>query len=213
MAYADPSVQREKDRERFRKRIAERRAAGICPGCGDRPPAPERALCAPCAGKRNRASRARDARLRTEGKPRRNPARARAYQRERTRREREEPRARGICIRCGERPAAPDRASCEPCLEKRRKADRAKYAAGKAAGLPYGGEMRPVRREILSRLGAFPGHPGVGPELDGDRARDRPGARAVRQRGRRGALPRLREARPRPGGDREGREPDVVLCG
>ena len=147
MAYADPAVQREKDRERFRKRTAERHAAGLCPGCGDRPPAPERALCTPCAEKRNRAGRARDARLRAEGKPRRDSARAREYERERTRREREERCARGICIRCGKRHAAPDRASCEPCLEKRREAERTRYAAGKAAGLPYGGADPNARRK------------------------------------------------------------------
>ena len=147
MAYADPAVQREKDRERFRKRTAERRAAGLCPGCGDRPPAPERALCGDCAGKRNRAGRARDARLRAEGKPRRDSARARGYERKRTRREREKRRAQGLCIRCGKLPAVPGRASCEPCLEKRREAERARYAAGKAAGLPYGGADPDARRK------------------------------------------------------------------
>ena len=41
MAYADPAVQRRKDRERFARRTAERvKAAGLCPRCGDRPPAP-----------------------------------------------------------------------------------------------------------------------------------------------------------------------------
>ena len=42
MAYKDIEVQRARDRERFRKRTAERIAAGLCPLCGDRPPAPER---------------------------------------------------------------------------------------------------------------------------------------------------------------------------
>ena len=149
MAYADPSAQRAADRERFRKRTAERREAGLCSRCGAVFPEPDRALCAGCAEKRNRAGRARDARLRAEGKPRRDPARARVYERERTRREREERRARGVCVRCGERPAAPDRASCEPCLESsmRRADDRAKYAAGKAAGLPYGGADPDARKQ------------------------------------------------------------------
>ena len=147
MGYRDPARQRAADRERFRKRTEERRDAGLCPRCGERPPEPDRALCAVCAEKRNRAGRARDARLRAQGKPRRDPARAREYERERTRREREERRAQGTCVRCGERPAAPDRASCEPCLEKKREADRAKYAAGKAVGLPYGGADPDVRRK------------------------------------------------------------------
>ena len=147
MAYADPSIGRAADRERFRKRTAERREAGLCPRCGERPPEPDRALCDGCAEKRNRAGRARDARLRAQRKPRRDSARAAEYERERTRREREKRRARGLCIRCGKRPAAPDRASCEPCLEKRREADRKKYDAGKAAGLPYGGANADSRRK------------------------------------------------------------------
>ena len=147
MTYADREVAKARDRERFKKRSAERVAQGLCPRCGERSPEPGRALCAGCAEKRNRAGRARDARLREEGKPRRDPIKAREYERERARREREERRDKAICIRCGERPAAPDRASCEPCLEKRREADRAKYAAGKAAGLPYGGADPDARKK------------------------------------------------------------------
>ena len=147
MAYRDPARQRAADRERFRKRAAARRAAGLCPRCGAAAPEPGRALCGGCAEKRNRAGRARDARLRAEGKPRRDSVKAREYERERTRREREERRARGLCIRCGKLPAVPDRASCKPCLEKRREADRANYAAGKAAGLPYGGADPDARKK------------------------------------------------------------------
>ena len=147
MGYRDPARQRAADRERFRKRTAERVAQGLCPRCGERSPELGRALCDGCAEKRNRADRARDARLRAAGKPRRDSARAAEYERERTRREREEKRARGLCIRCGTRPAAPDRASCEPCLEKRREADRKNYAAGKAAGLPYGGADPDARKK------------------------------------------------------------------
>ena len=146
MAYADPAVQRLKDRERFARRTAARIARGLCPRCGVRPPAPERSTCAPCAEKCNRASRARDARLRAAGKPRRDPARAKKYERGRARRETEKRAARGSCTRCGMHPAMPGRKSCEPCLEKRRAADRARYAAGKAAGLPYGGADPEVKR-------------------------------------------------------------------
>ena len=322
------------DRERHRKRAAARIADGKCPRCGVREPAAGRSICEVCAEKRNRAGRARDARLRAEGIPRRDPDRANAYERERSRRERAAREAAGICTACGTAPAAPDRVRCEPCLEKRRAADRAKYAArqgcraalrrgsnievetarppapgarsarrrGSAAGLCIrcgaqsarrgrhhlravprqesgggapkvrtrraarlctrcggpainglsrctpcaiaeeashdperrnarsrklyserkrprlvyilrgafaGGQpMRPVRREILSRLGAFPGDAGLGPDLDGDRAGHRARARPVRQRGRRRPLPGLREARPRPGRDSDRRESD-----
>ena len=54
--------------------------------------------------------------------------------------------ALGICTRCGKHPAMSGRKSCEPCLEKRRKADRQKYAAGKALGLKYGGADPEVRK-------------------------------------------------------------------
>ena len=146
MAYKDPDEQRCKDRERFRKRSASRIAQGLCPRCGERTPLPERSLCGPCNEKRNKASRARDARLRAEGKPRRDPVREREYERERSRRETAARKAEGLCGRCGRQSAAPDRSSCEPCLEKRREADRVKYAAGKSAGLPYGGANADAKR-------------------------------------------------------------------
>ena len=146
MAYRDPEADRAKDRERFRRRVERRKAAGLCPRCGDRPPAPERSLCAPCGEKRNRADRDRDARLRAVGKPRRDRSKAREYERGRARHETAKRTALGLCIRCGERPPMPGRKSCEPCLEKRREADRARYREGKALGKPYGGADPNVKR-------------------------------------------------------------------
>ena len=73
-------------------------------------------------------------------------ARAKEYGQEWNRRERAERAARGSCTRCGKHPAVPGRKSCEPCLEKHRAADRAKYAAGKAAGLKYGGADPEAKR-------------------------------------------------------------------
>ena len=146
MACRGPEVAKAKDRERFRRRTAERVAQGKCPRCGKRPPTPGRSVCDPCAAKNNAASRARDARLRAEGKLRRDPARARRYKRRRSRREAAMRKAKGTCTRCGKAPAAPDRADCEPCLEKSRAADRARYARGKAAGLKYGGANVEAKR-------------------------------------------------------------------
>ena len=146
MTYRDPEVRRARDRERFRRRTAKRIALGLCPRCGASPPAPDRTVCGPCARKRNAASRVRDARLRTAGKPRRDPVRAREYERERSRKETAARHAEGICTRCGKAPAAPGGASCEPCLEKRRADDRARYAAAKAAGLKYGGKNVEAKR-------------------------------------------------------------------
>ena len=139
MAYRDPAEGRRKNRKRVARRTAERRLAGLCPRCGKEAPAPNRSVCELCAAKRNRAARARDARLRAAGKPRRDPAKARAAKRRRSRREAQRRREAGFCIRCGKLPAAPERTVCGPCLEKRRAADRARYRAGKAAGLKYGG--------------------------------------------------------------------------
>ena len=148
MAYRDPEISRRRDRERFRKRVAERIARGLCPRCGKQPPAPGLSVCEPCGEKRNRASRARDARCRAEGKPRRDSVKARAYEKKRSRRQTAERIARGICPRCGEQPPAPDRSLCAPCGEKRRAAARARYAEAKAAGKLYGGRDPEGRRRL-----------------------------------------------------------------
>ena len=60
MAYKDLDVGRVlRDRERFARRTAERRAASLCPRCGERRPAPGRSVCEPCAEKKRKAERAR----------------------------------------------------------------------------------------------------------------------------------------------------------
>ena len=146
MAYRDPEVQRQRDRERFRRRTAERRARGLCPRCGDRPPATDRTVCEPCADKRNRTGRAHDARLRAEGKPRRDPEKARAAGRERDRRQRARRQAQGLCAKCGREPAAPALRLCERCAGKRREADRAHYEAARAEGKLYGGRDPDAKR-------------------------------------------------------------------
>ena len=140
MAYKDPEVGKSRDRERFQNRVAERRAAGLCPRCGQTEPAPGRAVCEPCAEKRRLAERARNARLRAAGIPRQDRAKARAAERRRYRRQTAERKALGVCTRCGRNPAAPARSFCEACLTKRREAERARYRKAKAAGLPYGGQ-------------------------------------------------------------------------
>ena len=128
-----------KDRKRFARRTAERRAAGLCPRCGKTGPAPGRTVCAACAEKRNRASRSRDVRLKAEGQPRRDPVRAREYERERSRRQAAARLEAGLCVRCGREPALAERRLCEPCLVKRRESERNRYRKANAAGLMYGG--------------------------------------------------------------------------
>ena len=153
MAYKDPEVGRARDRERFRKRAADRRAQGLCPRCGTPPPAPGRSLCAPCAEKKRVAGRARDAKLRAAGKPRRDLGKARAYERERSRRETAERLAQGLCPRCGQEPLAPERSLCAPCGERRRAAERARYMKAKAAGKLYGGKDPEMCRRIARAKG------------------------------------------------------------
>ena len=41
MPYKDAEVRRAYDRERFRKRVAQRTAAGLCTKSGKRPPEPQ----------------------------------------------------------------------------------------------------------------------------------------------------------------------------
>ena len=79
---------------------------------------PDRSLCAPYDEKARAAGRARAARLPAEGKPTRDPHRAKQYARERSRRLHAERAAAGICTKCGRAEAARERTRCEPCAEE-----------------------------------------------------------------------------------------------
>ena len=147
MAYRDHEVRKQRDRERYHSRVAKRLAAGRCPRCGQRPPAPGRSVCGVCAEKSRAAGRARDARLRAAGKPRRDPGRARECERERSRRQAEQRRETGLCSKCGRTPVEPDRRTCGPCLVKKREADRIRYHKAKDARLKYGGKSAAVKRK------------------------------------------------------------------
>ena len=146
MACRDVETRKSRDRERFRKRTADRKARGLCPRCGVRPPANGLSACESCAEKRRLAGRARDARLRAEGKPRRDPKLAKSYERNRSRRQASGRLALGLCPKCGKEPFAAGRSLCAPCGEKRRASDRARYAVGKQAGKLYGGRDIEQRR-------------------------------------------------------------------
>ena len=115
----DPEARRQADRERDRRQHAERKAAGLCVKCGRAPALPKRTQCAPCAERRLAADRARHARARAEGKPRRDSEAARLADRERGRRRRAERRAAGMCIRCGNIAPEKGRSMCEPCRDDR----------------------------------------------------------------------------------------------
>ena len=59
--------------------------------------------------------------------------------RERYRRLTKECLASGMCPKCGRESLPPDRRLCHACGEKKRKAERARYARAKAQGRLYGG--------------------------------------------------------------------------
>ena len=161
---ADPDARKKYARARSKRRQKARVEAGLCIRCGDRPPVEGGTTCAPCREKRQAAERRQYA----------------------------ERRAAGHCVRCGG-PVFDGLSRCAPCAvaeevsrnpERKNARSRKLYARTARARLMYilrsagpgGFKMRPVRREILSRLGVFPGDPGLGPELDGDRAGDGPGS-------------------------------------
>ena len=143
MAYRDPEQGRLRDRKRFRRRTAERKAAGLCPRCGLRAPENGLALCGECAGKRRASERSRYARRRAAGIQRpRNAAAERAGERRRT----AERIARGVCTKCGAHPPEPGRRLCAGCANSRREYERARYAEATARGEIYGGKNPIVKR-------------------------------------------------------------------
>ncbi len=148
MAYRNPDEGKARNRERFRERVAERRAAGMCVGCGRCPPESGLVNCAACAEKRRTRGRARDARLRAEGRALRDPEKARAAHRRYYHRKVSDRRRAGTCLRCGSQPPVPGRTTCVECAEKLRKYERDRYAAGKAEGLPYGGSDPETKRRL-----------------------------------------------------------------
>ncbi|MXY65741.1 MAG: hypothetical protein F4Y85_11035 [Gammaproteobacteria bacterium] len=146
MAYADPDRRRASDRERYHRRTEERRAAGLCIRCGKREPIPGRSNCPTCAELNRKRERARNGRLKAEGRPRRDRVKSRETEKKRYRRTADERIARGLCPRCGKRSPEPDRALCAPCGDKVRTMARARYHKGRAAGLKYGGRRMESRR-------------------------------------------------------------------
>ena len=68
MAYKNPEDVRAWQRRRYRRQTADRRAGGLCPKCGKRRLAPERAKCRQCLEQRRAADRASYARAKAEGR-------------------------------------------------------------------------------------------------------------------------------------------------
>ena len=136
MPYKDPVMGRQKERERHRRRAANRRAQGLCVKCGKHPPAPERSLCEACGERGRAAERARYARGKAAGDPYggRNPGSRRRMARERNKKRRRERVEIGLCTTCGERKPVEGGAVCETCREERRAAERKLYAERRAGG-------------------------------------------------------------------------------
>ena len=146
MAYADPAVRRQRNRER----VARRKAAGICTKCKS-PARPGRTTCEPCAEKRRAGDRARHARAKAEGIPYggRDPEARRLAGRKRSRRRAEARRAAGLCIRCGHLPPENGRAMCEPCREDRKHAAYYTSIIPSGAGAEFGFRHGPHRLACL----------------------------------------------------------------
>ena len=84
--------------------------------------------------------------------PYKDPRKERACARRRYERITAQRTARGMCPKCGVAKPVPDRTLCRPCGEKRRKAERARHAKAKAAGLLYGGrDAERCRRSARDR--------------------------------------------------------------
>lgn len=134
--HRDPEKARAAERERYRRRTEKRLQQGLCPKCGRYEPDPGRTLCRSCGEQRRRYERVRYAEGMAAGKlyAGKSAIAKRRSARRRSRRRRQQRKANGLCVRCGHSPHVPDGASCEPCLEKRRAAEQAIYAARKTAG-------------------------------------------------------------------------------
>ena len=84
--------------------------------------------------------------------PYKDPGKERACARRRYERITAERTARGMCPRCGVAKQVPDRTLCRPCREKRRRAERARHAKARAAGLLYAGrDAERCRRSARDR--------------------------------------------------------------
>ena len=151
MAHADHERRREFDRQRSRRRTAERVARGLCPRCGRQAPALGRAICDPCAEKRRIADRARAAKRRAAGIKRVRDPKARQTEYQRAKAKAAERLAQGLCTSCGRHPHEPERRLCAGCGERQRCCDRERYARARDAGELYGGKPVASKRRSARR--------------------------------------------------------------
>ena len=124
---------RARERRRYKRRTAERKASRMCPKCGSAPPAPGRSKCERCLERARLSDRARYAKAegRLDG---RNAETRRRAARARSKRRYEARQAMGTCVKCGLRRPEEGRSRCEPCLGRRNAGDRRQWASRRAAG-------------------------------------------------------------------------------
>ena len=147
MPYSDPERRRQYERERARRRSAERLARGRCPRCGRNPPESGRSQCQSCNRKRRAAERSTAAKRRDAGVKRVRDPEARKAEYRRARERADERLARGLCAQCGLNAHEPDRRLCRVCGKKRREAERQRYRRARQAGLKYGKRVGSRRRQ------------------------------------------------------------------
>jgi len=108
---------------------ARRKAAGLCPSCGVRPPAPERVSCQECLDRMKERKKERDEERKAAGMCTNHPDRPAVegktycqecldWYKERAEERREELKAAGICIDCGQTPATIGSPRCQECACK-----------------------------------------------------------------------------------------------
>ena len=146
MPHSDPVVRLERDRDRHRRRVQTRIAAGRCTRCGHRRPVEGGRTCERCRRKRRLAERARAERRRAAGIKRVRDPESRAAEYARARQRAVERKAAGRCVNCGNRDAEPGLTLCLACARRRRAAERARYHRAKSAGLKYGGKSAMTKR-------------------------------------------------------------------
>ena len=136
MTYQYPEQGSARDRERYRRRTAERLARGMCPRCGEARPMPDHSLCQSCGDKRRKAEQARYAKAKAAGMlyGGRDAERCRRSASERSKRRDRTRGDAGLCTRCGRQQPVEGGTVCGPCHEARRVSEREQYAQRRAAG-------------------------------------------------------------------------------
>ena len=151
MPHSDPERRRRQDRERHRRRVQRRISAGRCTRCGMEAPEDGGRTCERCRRKRRKTDRERARQHRDAGIKRVRDPGSRAAEYARARQRAAQRKAAGLCLKC-DAPAEPGLTLCVVCGERRRAAERARYARARDAGLSYGGaDIETMRRRARIR--------------------------------------------------------------